>query len=315
VITDVVVDTVSVGSVPSYTFYDIQRDHMIWVLFEIQTFTITASAGPGGTITPSGEVEVSYGGSQQFNIAALPGYAIQQVTVDGAPQGPIPTYAFSGVTTDHTIDATFIDIALPQATLTAPNGAEVWMVGSSQAITWTATDNVGVTAIDLAYSIDGGATYPFVIGTGLANTGSHPWAVPDTPSTTCRVRVSARDAVGNTAADASDANFEIRGEPSAVAEVLLGEHEVLGVYPNPAGSGGAHVLFRLTQPGGFAVGIYDVGGRLVRQLGSGSAAIGVRAVAWDGRDGNGSTVPGGIYLVRFAAGSDVHATKRFVLVR
>lgn len=314
-VADVMVDTVSVGPVPSYTFYDIQRDHSIWATFEFATFTITALAGPGGTITPSGEVPVSCGDSQSFDIEAHPGFSILEVIVDGVPQGPVPTYVFRDVTSDHAIEAAFIDVAPPTVALTVPNGGEIWMIGSNQTITWTATDNAGVATVDLAYSIDGGASYPFVIATGLGNTGTQPWVVPDTPSTTCRVRVTARDAAGNAADDASDADFEIRDDASAVAEVLLGEHEVVGVYPNPAGAGAARVLFRLTQTGSFDVSIYDVGGRRVRTLGSGSSEAGVHAVAWDGRDGSGTAVPGGIYLVRLTAPPGLRVTKRFVLVR
>lgn len=93
--------------------------------------------------------------------------------------------------------------------VTSPAGGEAWKVASSHAITWTATDNVGVTAVDLAYSTDGGATYPNAIATSLANSGSYAWTVPNTPSTTVRVRATARDAAGNAGTGASAANFTI----------------------------------------------------------------------------------------------------------
>ena len=59
-------------------------------------------------------------------------------------------------------------------------------------LTWTATDNAGVTAVDLASSTDGGASYPNVIATGLANLGSYSWTVPNTPSSAARVRATAQ---------------------------------------------------------------------------------------------------------------------------
>jgi hypothetical protein len=93
--------------------------------------------------------------------------------------------------------------------VTAPNGGESWTVGASQDITWTATDNVGVTAVDIAYSTDGGATYPNTIETGEANDGTYTWTVPDDPSATCRVKIVAQDAAGNDDEDASDADFTI----------------------------------------------------------------------------------------------------------
>jgi hypothetical protein len=88
-------------------------------------------------------------------------------------------------------------------------GGETWKAGSSHAITWSASDNVGVTAIDLAYSTDGGSTYPNSIATGLSNSGSYTWTVANAPSTTVRVRATAHDAAGNTGSGASASNFTI----------------------------------------------------------------------------------------------------------
>src|SRR5439155_6298216 len=104
----------------------------------------------------------------------------------------------------------------PTVTVMSPNGGEILSVGSSFPITWSASDNVGVSTIDLAYSTDGGATYPNVIATGLANTGSYAWTVPNTPSSTARVRATAHDVACSSAQDASDANFAIGDVVAAV---------------------------------------------------------------------------------------------------
>lgn len=69
--------------------------------------TITASAGAGGTISPSGIVSVSSGESQSFTISANSGYHIDSVIVDGVNQGAVSTYTFSNVTENHTISAAF----------------------------------------------------------------------------------------------------------------------------------------------------------------------------------------------------------------
>jgi len=98
----------------------------------------------------------------------------------------------------------------PTVTVTAPNGGESWKKGSEQQITWTATDNVGVTAIDIYYSTDGGATYPNTIAMGEDNDGTYTWTMPNDPSTTCKVKVVAHDAAENTGEDISDADFTIR---------------------------------------------------------------------------------------------------------
>ena len=69
--------------------------------------TITATAGAGGSITPSGETMVNYKGSKAFTITPNPGYEVTDVLVDGESVGTPTTYEFTGVTADHTINASF----------------------------------------------------------------------------------------------------------------------------------------------------------------------------------------------------------------
>jgi hypothetical protein len=71
------------------------------------TFTITASAGSGGTISPSGSVQIASGGSQTFTITPSNGYQVNSTLVDGTNMGALTTYTFSNVTADHTISASF----------------------------------------------------------------------------------------------------------------------------------------------------------------------------------------------------------------
>lgn len=68
-----------------------------------QKYTITATAGEGGSITPAGEVSVKEGASQTFAIAAQEGYAIADVLVDGQSVGAVDSYTFENVTANHTI--------------------------------------------------------------------------------------------------------------------------------------------------------------------------------------------------------------------
>lgn len=77
-----------------------------------QGFTITATAGEGGTITPSGRVAVANGGSQTFTVAADSGYSISDVTVDDSTAADVVqndngTYTVQNVTKDCTVHATF----------------------------------------------------------------------------------------------------------------------------------------------------------------------------------------------------------------
>jgi|GEM_PF-4934908 len=78
----------------------------------IESFsTITATAGPNGTISPSGAVLVAPNASQTFTITPSGGYSVAAVLVDGVPQGSVPTtYTFSLVIIDHTISVSFAPI-------------------------------------------------------------------------------------------------------------------------------------------------------------------------------------------------------------
>lgn len=73
----------------------------------VETRTITATAGTGGTITPGGPVLVQKGGSQVFDITPNTGYHVVNVLVNGVSQGAIPQYTFTDVTMDQTISASF----------------------------------------------------------------------------------------------------------------------------------------------------------------------------------------------------------------
>lgn len=83
-----------------------------------QQYTITASAGANGTISPSDSVVVDSGSSQSFAIGASSGYSISQVTVDGANQGALSSYTFTNVTANHTISATFTSCGSGDSDLT-----------------------------------------------------------------------------------------------------------------------------------------------------------------------------------------------------
>jgi len=72
-----------------------------------KTQTITALAGPNGTVTPTGAVTVNYGTDQTFTITPDSGYLVEDVLVDGSSVGALAGYTFNNVIADHTIEAGF----------------------------------------------------------------------------------------------------------------------------------------------------------------------------------------------------------------
>jgi signal transduction histidine kinase len=145
-ISEVIVDDTSVGAVTSYAFDDVTANHTIEADFSPITNTITASAGTGGSISPSGATLVNYGSDQTFNITPSSDYQISSVQVDGASVGVVNSYTFDDVVVGHTIEAGFAPITY---TLTisggpggsvSPSGVIVVADGISQTIDLTPDD-------------------------------------------------------------------------------------------------------------------------------------------------------------------------------
>ncbi len=71
-------------------------------------YTIKATAGAGGSISPSGDVSVREGSDQTFSITPDKGYAVSNVKIDGRSIGAVKSYTFENVTGSHTIEVTFV---------------------------------------------------------------------------------------------------------------------------------------------------------------------------------------------------------------
>lgn len=71
-------------------------------------YTVTASAGTGGTISPLGTESYSSGDTPTYTITADCGYGVQDVLVNGASVGAVTTYTFTGASGANTIAVTFV---------------------------------------------------------------------------------------------------------------------------------------------------------------------------------------------------------------
>jgi len=111
-----------------FTTNPVTQDCSVVANFAIDTYTITASAGAGGSINPSGDVAVNCGADQSFTITPDAGYWIDDVVVDGQSVGARNSYTFSNITSNHTIQASFsqddgdgVDTSVENG---APNGGD-----------------------------------------------------------------------------------------------------------------------------------------------------------------------------------------------
>ena len=75
-------------------------------------YTIKATAGSGGSISPSGNVSVREGRDQTFTITPDQGYAVSDVKIDGESVGAVTSYSFENVRKAHTIAVSFATIKI-----------------------------------------------------------------------------------------------------------------------------------------------------------------------------------------------------------
>ncbi|TVQ93675.1 MAG: T9SS C-terminal target domain-containing protein, partial [Bacteroidetes bacterium] len=107
-----------------YTF-NVMSNRELLAVFALNTYTISATAGPNGGINPSGEVEVSHGDDITFDITPVPGYHIDDVLVNGESVGAVATYTFENVSEDgNTIHADFA-INIYQVTVTSEGNGTI----------------------------------------------------------------------------------------------------------------------------------------------------------------------------------------------
>jgi hypothetical protein len=92
----------------TYTLSDVTANHTISVTFIRRTFTLSPSAGDNGSISPSTEQTVSYGGSKTFTATPGSGYTVNQWMVDGnLVKTGGNTYTLYYVIANHTVLVTF----------------------------------------------------------------------------------------------------------------------------------------------------------------------------------------------------------------
>ena len=152
-IQSVKVDNVDKGKLESYTFERVTTNHTIAVTFAPKELAISASAGTGGSISPSGTVKVKYGEDKSFTITPNEGYDIQSVTVDGQNKGKITSYTFEDVKEAHSISASFVKKTF-KITASAgaggsisPNGTSTVSYGDSKTFTITPAQGYKVKSV------------------------------------------------------------------------------------------------------------------------------------------------------------------------
>ena len=227
----------------SYTFDPLYANHTIAATFAASApnFTVAATASAGGTISPSGEVSVAQGASQNFTITPTPG-AIVTLSVDGKPMGRRTSYTFADVRKNHTIAATFtfpINAQAGYGGSITPTGSTVVTYGSNQTYTITPLSGFTISKVTVdGVNVGTGSSYTFnnvttshaitATFTGTGGGGS----IPQTGKIYCSFLTDNLPASGNITTWASylPAGKTLTQQNAPTVEVIDGRKFVKNVY-------------------------------------------------------------------------------------
>jgi hypothetical protein len=123
------------------------------------------------------------------------------------------------------------DTIPPDVTVIDPNGGENINAESHYSINYTATDDNGISSIDIFHSDDGGMTWSPIASNEAPGTGFS-WFVPNYPGTANRIRVVAYDPSSNPGVDDSDGDFTIIATPGGIAPTTLRDMDLSGTQPH-----------------------------------------------------------------------------------
>jgi uncharacterized protein (TIGR02145 family) len=189
-ILDVLVDSVRVGPVSEYPIESLSSDMAIHAVFQVNSYSITATADQNGTITPSGTFTLTHGADSIITITPNDGYIIDDVTLDG--QSIKDTLVFSGntasfiltATYNHVINALFSpDLSLGPITtnvfiepFTADSAYGNWLFTANDAsysieserLRYSTTDDISFILLPMG-ATTGDFSYKMVPGTSIEN--------------------------------------------------------------------------------------------------------------------------------------------------
>jgi hypothetical protein len=193
----------------TYTTGPITGNCTVNATFALNTYTVTPSAGPGGSLNPATAQTVAFNSTTAFSVNPNAGFGIASVTgCGGALVGN--TYTTGPVTADCTVTATFA--ALPPLSVVTPNGGETWAAGSAYTIRWSYTGNPGsLVRIELLKGGTVNRTISSGAPVGTGGNGSFNWNIPTNQVTGNDFTMRVTSITNGTFTDTSDANFTITG--------------------------------------------------------------------------------------------------------
>ncbi len=234
------------------------------------------------------------------------------------------TDAFTGAVPNVTWGAGKLDVVaalgLASLQITRPAKGQIIPPGKQDSVTVVLGGVVAADSVVLSLSLNGGSTYPISLGKLTSVPSGSPrslkWFVDASMMTTqAKVRGTVYSTLSSTTTWASDSLFLIQ-VPTGVETTPVASaprFELGRNAPNPFNPV-TSIRFGVDKSGPVTLRIYNAQGALVRKLVDGSMPAGNYTVRWDGKNDQGRTVAGGVYLYALSS-SGRHLTRKMSLLK
>jgi Glycosyl hydrolase family 9/Cellulose binding domain/Secretion system C-terminal sorting domain/Divergent InlB B-repeat domain len=133
------------------------------------SYTLTATAGANGTISPTGAVSTVAGTNKTYTITPNTGYQVDAVLVNGTSVGAVATYTFSNINANQTISATFKPVSTTSSIITASAGANGTISPTGAVVVANGTNKAFTITPNAGYQIDS----VLVNGTSVGAVGTY----------------------------------------------------------------------------------------------------------------------------------------------
>lgn len=226
-------------------------------------------------------------------------------------QCKVKVTALDGTGLSGVSDSTFT-ISYPSSSLylTSPIGGEHWDAYTEHDISWS-SGSFGNCKIE--YSIDNGTNWTTITNSAALNTEVYRWTIPNTPSTHCKVKMTALDGTG--LSDMSDSTFTISQGTGIKDDNLIPLKNALNQnYPNPFNPQ-TTICYSVVQESNVVIKIFDILGKEVAKLVNEDKKAGTYNVLF-----NASVLSSGMYFYTIQANSadgkqSFRETKKMLLLK